>query len=265
MPEGHTVHRIAGEFRKNFANQKVLVSSPQGRFSEDANLVSGKKLVTAEAFGKQMFLHFANSLQIRIHLGIYGKWQIQAIEKAQEVPWGQVRVRFTSTSHVADLRGPTACEILDPDDAKVVISKLGPDPLRPDPTGEERLRFIQKVSASKSAIGLLLMNQSIIAGIGNVYRAEILFRQGINPHTPGNKVPLQKISDIWDDAVRLLAFGVKKGIMVTRDEFLGKSPKFEDRYFVYKRNGLPCRICGKKVILEEMATRKLYYCPKCQK
>lgn len=265
MPEGHTVHRIAGEFRKNFANQKVKVTSPQGRFSDDAKLVSDKKLVTAEAFGKQMFLHFANGLQIRIHLGIYGKWQIQAAEQAAETPWGQVRVRFISSSHVADLRGPTACEVLDRDSANTAIAKLGPDPLRADPSGKERLRFIDKVLSSKTAIGLLLMNQSIIAGIGNVYRAEILFRQGLNPHTPGAKLTPEMVSNIWDDAVKLLGFGVKKGIMVTRDEFLGKSPKFEDRYFVYKRNGLPCRVCGKKIVLEEMAARKLYLCRKCQK
>lgn len=265
MPEGHTVHRIAGEFRKNFSDQKLIVSSPQGRFSEDATLVSGKKLVTAEAFGKQMFLHFSNELQIRIHLGIYGKWQIQTKEKAQETPWGQVRVRFESKLFVADLRGPTACEVLDQSNAQAVIAKLGPDPLRSDDSGEERLRFIAKVSGSKTSIGLLLMNQSVIAGIGNVYRAEILFRQGINPHTPGNKLSTSEISNIWGDAVLLLGYGVKKGIMVTRNEYLGKSPKFEDRYFVYKRNGLPCRICGRKIVLEEMAARKLYYCPKCQK
>lgn len=265
MPEGHTVHRIAGEFRKNFAAQKVSVTSPQGRFAEEASLVSGKKLITAEAFGKQMFLHFSNSLQIRIHLGIYGKWQIQPIAKSQEIPWGQVRARFQSQTFVADLRGPTACEVLDANSAAEVIAKLGPDPLRSDDTGTQRLRFIEKVTGSKSAIGLLLMNQSVIAGIGNVYRAEILFRQRINPHTPGNKLSPEQLSSVWDDAVKLLGFGVKKGIMVTRDEFLGKSPKLEDRYFVYKRNGLPCRVCGRKVVMEEMATRKLYYCPKCQK
>lgn len=265
MPEGHTVHRIANQFNEHFASRKLKVSSPQGRFAEDAELVSGKKLQVAEAFGKQMFLQFSNSLQIRIHLGIYGKWQIQKIEAAEEIPWGQVRVRFQSPTHVADLRGPTACEVLDQEDVAAVVSKLGPDPLRPDPNETERLRFIERVLKSKTSIGLLLMNQSVISGIGNVYRAEILFRQGINPHKSGSGLSPDEISSIWSDAVKLLAFGVKKGIMVTRDELLGKSPKFEDRYFVYKRNGLPCRVCGKKVVLEEMGSRKLYFCPSCQR
>lgn len=265
MPEGHTVHRIANQFNEHFAAQKLKVTSPQGRFTEDALLVSGKKLQLAQAYGKQMFLQFSNSLQIRIHLGIYGKWQIQKIESAQEIPWGQVRVRFQSSTHVADLRGPTACEVLDQKGVDEVVSKLGPDPLRPDSNQLERIRFIERVGKSKTAIGLLLMNQSVIAGIGNVYRAEILFRQGINPHRPGSALSPERLSNIWSDAVRLLGFGVKKGIMVTRDELLGKSPRFEDRYFVYKRNGLPCRVCGKKVVLEEMGARKLYFCPSCQK
>jgi DNA-formamidopyrimidine glycosylase len=265
LPEGHTVHRIANQFNKYFAEQKLKISSPQGRFAEDARLVSGKKLQLAEAFGKQMVLHFSNALKIRIHLGIYGKWQIQKIESAEEIPRGQVRVRFQSASYIADLRGPTACEVLDQTAVNQVLIKLGPDPLRPDPSQTERLRFIENVTKSKTAIGLLLMNQSVISGIGNVYRAEILFRQGINPHIPGSSLSPEQVSKVWDDAVKLLAFGVKKGIMVTRDELLGKSPQFEDRYFVYKRNGLPCRVCGKKVVLEQMGARKLYFCPKCQK
>lgn len=265
MPEGHTVHRIAGEFNKNFAKQRIQISSPQGRFSEEAKLVSGSELLEAQAFGKQMFLSFSNLLEVRIHLGIYGKWQIVKAEKAETIPKGQVRARFISNSHVADLRGPTACEVIDIEQSLSVKSQLGPDPLRPDPNQSEKLRFIQRASSSRTAIGLLLMNQSVIAGVGNVYRAELLFRAGLSPHRPGNKVSQETLLAIWDDAVYLLRFGVKTGIMVTRDELLGKKPIIAERYFVYKRNGLGCRICGKKVVLEEMGGRKLYYCPRCQK
>lgn len=265
MPEGHTVHRTAGLFRKRFANQQLLVSSPQGRFAQSAQLISGRELVAAEAFGKQLFLHFDNELQLRIHLGIYGKWGfVELADSDVPAPVGQVRARFQNPHWLADLRGPTACEVINETDADRVLARLGPDPLRPDPAGTEGLRFVDRVRASRTSIGQLLMNQAVIAGVGNVYRAELLFRAGINPHAPGNSLGPDELTAVWLDAVKLMRVGVKTGIMITRDEYLTKRPKITDRYLVYKREGQPCRVCGAEIRIEIMTTRKLYWCPSCQ-
>jgi endonuclease-8 len=108
------------------------------------------------------------------------------------------------------------------------------------------------------------MNQDVIAGIGNVYRAEILFRAGIDPHTPGNTLSTSNLEEIWRDSVDLLQVGVKTGFMITRDELRKKRPTKAERNFVYKREGLPCRVCGTNISIEIMATRKLYFCAGCQ-
>jgi len=266
MPEGHSVHRTANKLAELFVDSKVKVSSPQGRFAEQASLVSGRKLVESSAIGKQLFLGFDNKLTIRVHLGIYGKWNFYGVplSKAPEV-WGQVRARFGSNSASADLRGPTVCEVVDAEDVLTVLRRLGPDPLRPDPSGKEGLRFISKVRGSAVPIGALLMNQAVISGIGNVYRAELLFRAGLSPHKTVNKLSEQGLLAIWDDAVALMKIGVKTGMMLTREGFLKGRVLVAERYNVYKREGLPCRSCGKKVKLELFYGRKLYWCNTCQR
>lgn len=263
MPEGHTVHRTAGEFRKKFQGREVIVSSPQGRFT-DAALIDGTNLLSAWAWGKQLFLEFEPAT-LRIHLGIYGKWRFESHEGELPEPRGQVRARFSNADFLADLRGPTACELVDADRLEDVKSKLGPDPLRPDPNGDGLERFVAKVAKSSAPIGQLLMNQSVLAGVGNVYRAELLFRAGINPHRPGKNLTREQIAGLWLDAVALMPLGVKTGLMLTREGYLKGRPKKDVRYYVYKREGLPCRECGTSVVIELMATRKLYYCAQCQK
>ena len=154
---------------------------------------------------------------------------------------------------------------MDYDEMMRVANRLGPDPLNPDRRGKESARFITKVISSKKTIGELLMDQSVIAGIGNVYRAELLFRAGIEPHTPGKKLTELQLIDLWNDSVKLLKVGVKTSFMITRDELFTKRPSKADRNWVYKREGQPCRVCGEKVSIELMAGRKLYWCGNCQK
>lgn len=265
MPEGHTVHRIANSFNELFAGKKLTVDSPQGRFTASAKLISGSKLTKAWAIGKQMFLDFENGQTLRIHLGIYGKWRFVKL-KNEELPevQGQVRARFFNGKDMADLRGPTICELIESPELTKIENRLGPDPLNPD-DGTQFKRFQQRIAASKTSIGLLLMNQDVVAGIGNVYRAEILYRAKTNPHTPGNLLKPAQIRELWKDSVYLLEIGVTHGVMLTREGFQEKDPGKAHRHHVYKRNGEPCRKCKTNIVLEVMAGRKLYFCPKCQK
>lgn len=263
MPEGHIVHRIADSLNSHFAGKQITVTSPQGRFSSDAASLNGQRMLRAIAVGKQMFLEFENGLVLRIHLGIYGKWHFFDSAQTPEVI-GQVRARFSAGNIHVDLRGPSVCEVIGPDSASAVLKRLGPDPLNPNPRKVESKRFIDRVLKSPSPIGLLLMNQDVISGIGNVYRAELLFRAGIEPHTPGSSLSAQQVEALWTDSVKLMRVGVKTGFMITRDNLLAKNPSKEDRNFVYKREGQPCRRCKTPISLELMAARKLYWCPKCQ-
>lgn len=183
-------------------------------------------------------------------------------------PVGAVRVRLLTDETVADLRGPTACELLDAEGVQDVIERLGPDPLVDDPeVGESR--FVERAGKKGTAIGLLLMDQSVVSGIGNVYRAEMLFRARQNPHTPGKLVATEVLRSLWRDWVVLLRVGVETGQMMTMDGLDGDAyvkamASRADRHWVYKREGLPCRVCGTSIVLEEMGARKLYWCPVCQ-
>ena len=270
MPEGHTVHRTANQFAKHFRGQPLTVDSPQGRFAPGAELLSGHTVTKALAVGKQMFIYFDQGLILRIHLGIYGKYRWferpeTIAEHLKKPVVGEVRARFYNAYALAELRGPTVCEVLSKEEADEVFKRLGPDPLNADPTGAEAERFIAKVLKSQTAIGLLLMNQAVISGIGNVYRAEILFRAGIDPYKPGKSLTRAQLVEIWRDSVELLKVGVKTGFMITRDELTKKRHSKEERNFVYKREGQPCRVCGTKVSIAIAASRKLYWCASCQK
>ena len=182
---------------------------------------------------------------------------------------GQVRLRLLTEVTCADLRGPTACELQTPDELQATIAKLGPDPLVDDVAeGEER--FVAVVRRKPTPIGLLLMDQNVVSGIGNVYRAELLFRARLNPHTPGRDVPEEAVRGLWRDWVRLLAIGVETGQMMTMDDldpeaYRRAMASRDDRHWVYHRAGLPCRVCGTAIVLEEMGARKLYWCPSCQR
>ncbi|GAB3035208.1 formamidopyrimidine-DNA glycosylase [Parafrigoribacterium mesophilum] len=303
MPEGHSVHRIARQFDLHFVGREVAASSPQGRFAQGAEQLTGHSMVQSTAVGKQTFLEFDHGLWLRVHLGIYGAWDfagditadataeqalgrsmgaprrarlrmaeqervVDEIEQFPPEPIGQVRVRLLTEATVADLRGPTACEVLTAEQVAHSMGALGPDPLVDDPkTGEER--FVTAVRRRQTPIGLLLMDQSVVSGIGNVYRAELLFRAKLNPHTPGKLLAPEIVRQLWRDWTHLLTVGVQTGLMLTMEGLSEAAQRQavasrEDRHWVYHREGLPCRVCGTNIVMELAAARKLYWCPRCQ-
>ena len=331
MPEGHSVHRIARQFDRNFVGKTMLASSPQGRFSEGAAVLNGREAISVQAVGKQMFLEAEGDVWLRVHLGLYGAWDFageilvdptiasangrmgqtnqrgtvvddEILDDAGEnslssigAPrrtrvhvrmseqtkgladeggeWpppivGQVRLRLMTDITAADLRGPTACVLQTPEEMLASVAKLGPDPLVGDPQQNEE-RFVRAVRKKQTVIALLLMDQAVVSGIGNVYRAEMLFRHRLNPHTPGRDVPEEVVRALWHDWERLLAIGVETGQMMTMDDlspdaYRAAMASRDDRHWVYHRAGLPCRVCGTEIALEEIGARKLYWCPRCQ-
>ncbi|WP_298036529.1 DNA-formamidopyrimidine glycosylase family protein [uncultured Microbacterium sp.] len=333
MPEGHSVHRIARQFDRNFIGKALSASSPQGRFAEGAELLDGREAISVQAVGKQMFLETEGDLWLRVHLGLYGAWDfageilldptiasangrmgqtnqrgtdldgdesimdddgenslssIGAPRRSRvhvrmsedtrglaedDLEWpppvvGQVRLRLMTDITAADLRGPTACVLQTPDEMLASVAKLGPDPLVGDPAENEE-RFVRAVRKRGTAIALLLMDQAVVSGIGNVYRAEMLFRARLNPHIKGKDIPEDIVRQLWVDWAYLLPIGVETGQMMTMDGLTGADyraamARRDDRHWVYHRAGLPCRLCGTEIVLEELGARKLYWCPRCQ-
>ena len=267
MPEGHTLFRLARELSTLFAGRPVHVTSPQGRFDAGAALVDGRVLEEVFSYGKHLFARFGGD-SVHVHLGLYGTFISGSGEPP--VPRGALRMRWEGTGPDgtgvwADLRGPTACEVLATPEVEAILARLGPDPLRPR---ADRLVAHRRIARSRTAIGALLMDQSVLAGVGNVYRAELLFRHGVSPFRPGRALDGDTWAGMWGDLVTLMRAGVRMGrIVTTRPEHRSRrsgAARRQDAHYVYRRTGLPCRVCSTDVLTEIMVGRNLYWCPVCQ-
>lgn len=338
MPEGHTIHRLAGELNRRFSGIPVRVSSPQGRFDDGARLIDGAVFGRADADGKHLLVPFGPGRWVHVHLGLYGRVAFGVFgpradskasaatrspyagrdiaylsgtataarpaeadgadpgeptgsgpagpgaddpDEADEAdvavaaepgtdgpppPRGAVRLRIIGDGDYMDLRGPTACELLDRAELKVLTDRLGPDPLRRDGRVEE---FLRRVRKSRTDVGALLMDQKVVAGIGNVYRAELLYRHRLSPFRAGNATDEATLTELWEDLRVLMRAGVRTGQIITtrpqdRDRPSRRRVPREDAHYVYKRTGLPCRVCGTEVATQVMVGRNLYWCPYCQ-
>ncbi len=268
MPEGHTVHRLAAEYGRRFRGTgPVRAASPQGKFADAAALLDGQPLTAAEAHGKHLFLGFEGLGWVHIHLGLYGK--VAFGDGQAPAPAGQIRLRLTGPGGWADLRGPNTCTLIGDSEKRAVTDRLGPDPLRPD---ADPGRAWRRVSTARSAIAGLLMDQSVVAGPGNIYRAEVLFRRGIGPYRPGRDLRHEEWDGIWADLVALMREGLRTGRIDTvrpehMPEAMGRPPRRDDHggeVYVYRRAGADCHVCGGEIRTAELAARNLFWCPGCQ-
>ena len=273
MPEGHTLFALARDLHEAFAGSRVEVSSPQGKFTEGAAELTGRELLRATSRGKHLFAEFSGDRWLHVHLGLIGTFTVDSHEWTAEVPVvGQVRLRLRTEEHVADLRGPTLCEVATPERVDAVLAKLGPDPLRADADPDVAWARIHR---STRSVAELLMDQEVLAGVGNVYRSEVLFRHRLSPFTEGRRLKRASWRLIWADLVRLMPLGVTTGRIVTvEDQVLeveaalgrGEVPRLSERTSaVYKRAGQPCPVCGSKVRTRVVAGRNLFWCGRCQR
>jgi endonuclease-8 len=264
MPEGHTLHRLARRHQRLFGGALVAVGSPQGRFAAGAAAVDGRILARAEAYGKHLFHRYERDLVVHVHLGLYGTFTEGELPAPE--PVGQVRMRMVGPTHFTDLRGATSCEVLSAAEVRALTDRLGPDPLRRRPDPE---RAWTRLHRSRVSIAALLMDQSVIAGIGNVYRAELLFRHYVDPYLPGRDLPRDTWEAMWADLVTLMRDGVRRGRIVTWPRQLSVPPGSRSRpgaarVAVYRRTGEPCPRCGTPVRTAELVARNLFWCPTCQ-
>lgn len=268
MPEGHTLLRLAGELDAAFGGRRTRVSSPQGRFAADAAVLDGGLCVGATSAGKHLFVEFEGERFVHVHLGLIGKFDLYPAPPPAEVV-GQVRLRLENECTYADLRGATQCDLIGAERRGAILAQLGPDPLKAD---ADPGRAWHRVSRSHRPIGDLLMDQGVVAGVGNVYRAEVLFRQRIHPLRPGRSLRRSQFDAIWADLADLMAYGVATGRIDTvrpehTPEAMGRPPRKDDHggeVYVYRRHGQPCLVCAAKVRTEVLVGRNLFWCPRCQ-
>jgi endonuclease VIII len=292
MPEGNEIHRWAERHEAAFGGRPVRVDGPQGRFT-DVDVIDGRKLERVMAVGKHLGYDFGRDRILHVHLGLQGDftegsgplpdvrgalrlrmWNAAAV-KRPAVPGVSKRHGWYSeddgTGHIdaekvawVELRGPMDCSVYTQEKWDRLLKRLGPDPLNGD--GPER--FIEKVRKSKKPIAALLMDQAIAAGVGNIYRAELLYRARLSPFIAGSEVAEETLLSIWKDAGLLMKAGMVDRRIVTtkpsdRPHKKGQALK-EEAHYVYRRNGRPCFVCGTTVLKKEMAGRNLFWCPTCQ-
>ena len=277
MPEGHTLHRLAGAIETAFAGAAPHVSSPQGRFADGAALLDGTLLERSWAHGKLLFVDFEGGRTLYVHLGLIGKWFVLPVDVAHAETGppvvGEVRLRIEDGTHVADLRGPMACQVVDEQEVDRLVARQGPDPLQPD-DGTAADAAYRRIARSGKTLAELLMDQTVVAGVGNTYRCEVLWRHRLHPLRPGRSLKRASWQLVWDDLVRLMPWGVRTGSIITLDDVLedtvaalgrGETPVVPREFAVYQRTGRPCLRCGSTVRHKVVAGRNLFWCGNCQR
>lgn len=264
VPEGHTIHRLAADLQADLQSHPVRASSPQGRFDDGATRLDGRDLLKAEAYGKHLFCWWDGDDILHVHLGLIGKFRPFP---AAEDPGESVRLRLESPATAWHLTGPQTCRVISPPERDQVVAELGPDPLRRG--SRRRDEFVDRFTSTSRAAGVALLDQHIVAGIGNVYRAEILFLRGIHPAKPANAVDPDEAGAIWDLTVDQLRRGKKWNRIVTVDDDdvdrrVTRRIKRDDALYAYKRTGLPCRRCHDHIVDTELGGRSIWLCPTCQ-
>jgi endonuclease-8 len=268
MPEGHTIHQLARDHRRLLRGRPVAVSSPQGRFSAGAAAIDGQRLDDIEAYGKHLFYEWSSGDLLHVHLGLFGRFLLHRGEAP--APVGAIRLRLTASDDerppvTLDLRGPTECAIGTPEDRDAIVARLGPDPLRTD---AEPDRFFARAGRTSRAIGAVLLDQSVIAGLGNVYRSEVLFVCGVDPRRSGRDLSAAELQCLWDTARSMLRKGVRDRRIVTVDPSeldvrADQGPRRGETTYVYHRP--ICLRCGSTIERFELANRMSYACPQCQR
>ena len=260
MPEGHTIHRLARELRATLGHGPMVATSPQGRFADGAALLDGEQVRSADAWGKFLFVNFTGGQILHVHLGLIGKFRDSG---AGHPPRDSIRLRLETDDVCWDLTGPQTCRLVTPDERRSITARIGADPLRRRPDVRAAR---EKFARSSKPIGAVLLDQGIISGLGNIYRAEILFLTGINPLRRTNTLTDDEFAAIWAESVRLLRIGVRTGRIICTDPAEIGRPRArmtrEDAVYVYHREH--CRRCGTELLTVELAGRPLQYCPTCQ-
>lgn len=255
MPEGHTIHRLARDIAADLRGQPVRASSPQGRFADGASAIDGAVLVRTEAWGKHLLLWWRGGAGVHVHLGLFGRFRRRPTPPPP--PRGAVRLRLEGAARTWDLSGPTVCALVRRHDRNALVTRLGPDPLRDD---ADATAFVARLRASDRAVGALLLDQTVVAGVGNVYRAEALFVTGIHPTRRGSTLSAAAARRLWRTIAAQLADGVRLGRIVTVDPH--RTAARGERLWVYKRR--VCRRCDGPVETLLVAARRTWACPRCQ-
>ena len=268
MVEGHGVRRVCIRHIKLLLNKKFKADSPNGRFAAGAKLINNQTLFRIESIGKNLFYFFGKQKSptvVHIHFGMSGRFLNMPLNKLPEpTPTTRLRLLSNKKDNVGALLSAMTCNFGGFELYTEKKKKLGQDPLRSD--ADKNIFFGCTKYGTKSqqnaVIGDVLMDQSKIAGVGNIYRAEILYKARVHPLTKVKDLSDSKLSNVWYHSVDLLQRGFKDGSILTIDEKDKCSENFDGRRrYIYNQS--KC-LFGHSINSFKMKGRTCYVCNVCQ-
>ena len=283
MPEGDTIHRAAATLQRSIGGQVVTrfesVLPKLTRVDADTPM-RGRTVERVEARGKHLLIWFSGDLVLRTHMRMNGSWHIYRPGERWQRPHRDMRIVIeTAAMHAVAFTVPVAEFITSRELATHdLVAGLGPDPLADTFRAEDALERIQ--AHGNVEIADVLLDQTVISGIGNVYKSEVLFGARVNPFILAGQLTREQLAQIVAVATRFMRVNVVSGFSRTSDDARGgggivtyagmrRTTGRADpsaRLWVYGRGGQPCRRCGTAISRQKQGpyARSTYWCPKCQ-
>ena len=271
MPEGDSLVRVAVALRPHLTGRTVTLARARLPGPAIARVV-GQRIASVDTAGKNLLIRFDSGLEIRTHLGLHGSWHRYRPGEAWRRPASRAALVLEVPGAVAVCFDAPVVELLETRTEAVhpPLAGLGPDLLAPKPDLREVRRRMQMAASASRAIGEALLDQRVVAGIGNVYKSEVLFVERINPFRLVSSLDDDTIERIIEAARRLMVANVQPGAAATRTTT--RDPRTGARLaptalWVYGRAGRPCHRCGTLILSAAQGTerpRTTYWCPKDQ-
>ncbi len=258
MPEGDTIHRIARTLRPLVCGAEL--TSFEAKHVEVPAL-TGARIESIEARGKNLVIQFSTGVALCTHLRMHGSWHAYPHGAKWKRPRDRAVVVFTTADWQCVCFDAPVVEVIRTKDLVTHrrLRQLGEDPLSPTFDAQKAAQDLAR--DPDAPIGVAVMTQSTISGIGNVYKSELLFRLQINPFVPMGSLSLEMRQKLVRETQHWMRHN-----MSTRSRTLTGSNVAGKRFFVYLREGEPCRVCKSKVQMRRQGedARSTYYCPRCQ-
>ncbi len=259
MPEGDTIHRAAGALRPLVVGHELVRVQIGGVVRHE---LAGAKVTAITTHGKHMMIDLDRGWQIRVHLGMNGRWRRYRAPRA--APASASLVLVTSSDELACLQAPTV-ELVARRDARHgrALATLGPDVLADD--FDPTVAAARARATGATPIGVVLLDQRVAAGIGNVYKSEVLWLEQQSPFTPTRALSDERLAALYARARTIMRANLGPGARTTRAGPRGDRAA-DERTYAYRRARRPCLRCGTPITtaVQGEQLRRTYYCPRCQ-
>lgn len=259
MPEGDTLHRAARRLGLALTDQVLVeVTGSHRAVRREGRRLRGHRVTGVEAIGKHLLVHTDNGWSLRTHLGMTGRWHVYEPHERWKVTEGKARVVLRVARAVAVCFAAPTVEVAPTQVVLAGLERLGPDLAKPDPPLSavvERAR-----NAGAATLADLLLDQAVASGIGNVYKSEVLFLEGLGPASAPEALDNDTLRALFARAHRLLRGNLGDGNRSTT------GTRGRGNYWVYGRAGRPCRRCATPIASDRHGplARVTYWCPRCQ-